>query len=75
VAPAQTICQRENRRLIGPQFGKPQHAEEIRATEAAPELLAQLSRQCRDNFLAVLCAFRPEDIFPNPVPDAPIEQY
>jgi hypothetical protein len=73
MAPAQAIRQPIDGCLIRPQLRKSQHAEQVGAAEAISELSAQLSRQCRDNFLAVLGAFPAEHLFLNPMAYAPVE--
>jgi hypothetical protein len=63
------LCQGDDLSLIRPSLDKPDHVEQILAAETSAVFSHQLSRQCRDNLIAVLRAGGAEDIAPYSIPD------
>src|SRR5262249_47422152 len=70
---SKVLCQSRDLGLLRPSLNKPGHVEQVLTTEAGAVFRRQLSRQRRDNLVAVLRARVAEDIAPYPLPDLPIE--
>ena len=72
MAPAQVLGQFRHVRFNGPYLGEANHVEEIPAAEAGAVAGRQLSRQCRDNLLAVCGTFPTEHFLTDSGADLPV---
>lgn len=59
MAPTEVLCQSRDLSLLRPSLAKSDHVEQLLATVAGAVFSRQLSRQCRDNRIAVLRARAP----------------
>ena len=74
MAPAQFSRQRRDNLTIGEELGELDHPTETFLREAAPVIGNQLSRQRRDNHLAVGGTLASEDLREDALTNSPVEQ-
>jgi len=72
--PTQLCTQCVHNLLIWEHLGKPYHMPQVSSRETRTEFFSQLCRQRRHNLLTVLCTLLLEDVLPDALTHAPIEQ-